>query len=290
MFKHIHLRINNNAQWNHILFIFRFTIPFRFMSYLFKFICIDKYFPRTYHLSINDSLILNFGWTWFEFHYIISICIIQQLTEMRENVLYAIFLNMLKVYDVSERDRCMEILKVFGVGTQACCVLRAYLYRLSMVVCVGVYYRAVLQGFWGGEPGRAALPHHFHCGDGLSGASLYLVGGGRCGRAGRVRKGGASPRRPFIHGWQHGRISWSVLDAGFIQHPHRVVRQGGDPDKHLEDSQGALLYLPCGWYLVGAGLWAVGDRGVLIYWACQQIQVQWPYSRVDLEAGLLELH
>ena len=80
---------------------------------------------------------------------------------MRENVLYAIFLNMLKVYDVSERDRCMEILKVFGVGTQACCVLRAYLYRLSMVVCAGVYYSAALQGFWGVNQGEPLSPTIF---------------------------------------------------------------------------------------------------------------------------------
>ena len=46
--------------------------------------------------------------------------------------------------------------------------------------------------FSGGEPWGTAFPHHFRCGVGLSGASLDIIGGRRCGRSGRVGKVGAT--------------------------------------------------------------------------------------------------
>ena len=49
----------------------------------------------------------------------------------------------------------------------------------------------------GGDSGGPTVPYHFERGGGRSGESLYLSGGRRRGRAGRVGKGGATPRRIF---------------------------------------------------------------------------------------------
>ena len=49
--------------------------------------------------------------------------LIQKLTTMMEEVLYAIFLNLHNEYDTLDRDICLEILEGYGVGPQALCIL-----------------------------------------------------------------------------------------------------------------------------------------------------------------------
>ena len=49
--------------------------------------------------------------------------LIQKLTTMMEEVLYAIFLNLHNVYVTLDRDICLEILEGYGVGPQALCIL-----------------------------------------------------------------------------------------------------------------------------------------------------------------------
>ena len=43
--------------------------------------------------------------------------LLQQLADLREEVLYVIFLDLHKEYDALDRSRCLEILEGYGVGT-----------------------------------------------------------------------------------------------------------------------------------------------------------------------------
>ena len=43
---------------------------------------------------------------------------------MRETVLYYIFLDLRKVYDDLERNRCLDILAGYGVGPRKICILQ----------------------------------------------------------------------------------------------------------------------------------------------------------------------
>ena len=42
--------------------------------------------------------------------------LLQQLADLREEVPYAIFLDLHKSYDALDRSRCLEILEGYGVG------------------------------------------------------------------------------------------------------------------------------------------------------------------------------
>ena len=50
------------------------------------------------------------------------------------------------VPDALDRSRCLEILEGYGVGPQACQLLRTYWMRLTMVARAGRYYWAALKG------------------------------------------------------------------------------------------------------------------------------------------------
>ena len=63
--------------------------------------------------------------------------LLQQLTDMREEVLYKVFLNLRKAYDELDRERCMEILVGYGVGPRTERILRQYWDHLSMVARAG---------------------------------------------------------------------------------------------------------------------------------------------------------
>ena len=63
--------------------------------------------------------------------------LLQQLTDMREEVLYKVFLNLRKAYDELDRERCMEILMGYGVGPRTERILRQYWDHLSMVARAG---------------------------------------------------------------------------------------------------------------------------------------------------------
>ena len=50
--------------------------------------------------------------------------LLQQLTAMKEEFLYVIFLNLTKAYDSLDRSRSLEILKGYGVGVRVQRMLR----------------------------------------------------------------------------------------------------------------------------------------------------------------------
>ena len=79
--------------------------------------------------------------------------LLQQLTDMREAVLHAIFLDLQKAYDALDRYRCIDILTVYGVGPRMLRLLRTYWDQLHMVVKIGGYFAPPLQGIPWGDPG-----------------------------------------------------------------------------------------------------------------------------------------
>ena len=56
---------------------------------------------------------------------------------MRDTVLGDIFLGLHKLYGALERERCLDILEVYGVGAGTIRILRTYWDRLQMVAKVG---------------------------------------------------------------------------------------------------------------------------------------------------------
>ena len=67
--------------------------------------------------------------------------LIQQLTAMREEFLYMIFLELTKSYDALDRSRSLEILKGYGLGQWVRRLLREYWDKSTMVARAGGYYR-----------------------------------------------------------------------------------------------------------------------------------------------------
>ena len=69
-----------------------------------------------------------------------------------------IFLDLHKVYDALERDRCLDILEGYGMGPQSRQILGIYWDFLLMVLCIGGYYGTEFQGFWGVTYGYPLSP------------------------------------------------------------------------------------------------------------------------------------
>ena len=63
-----------------------------------------------------------------------------KLTKIREEVLYKVFLDLHKAYDALNRESCMDILLVYGVGPRMKIILGHYWDHLSMVARAGSYY------------------------------------------------------------------------------------------------------------------------------------------------------
>ena len=72
--------------------------------------------------------------------------LLQQLTAMRGAVLHEIFLYLQNVYDSIDRDRCLNILMGYSVGTRVIWVLRTYSGRFTMVMKSGGYYGPHFKG------------------------------------------------------------------------------------------------------------------------------------------------
>ena len=70
----------------------------------------------------------------------------QQITGMRDEVLYEVFINLQKVYDTLERELYMDILVGYEFGLRMERILRHYWGHLSMVDRAGRYYRTLFKG------------------------------------------------------------------------------------------------------------------------------------------------
>ena len=86
----------------------------------------------------------------------------QQLVDLREKVLYMMFLDLHKTYDDLERYRFIKILKGYGMGPQSCRLLQTYWRWLTMVARAGGYYGAALKGACGVTQGDPLSPTIFN--------------------------------------------------------------------------------------------------------------------------------
>ena len=66
--------------------------------------------------------------------------ILQHIMAMREAMLHEIFLDLQKAYNTLGRDRCIDILAVYGGGPRTLWLLRTYWSQLQMVSRSGGYY------------------------------------------------------------------------------------------------------------------------------------------------------
>ena len=64
-----------------------------------------------------------------------------------------IFLDLHKVYNSLDKDRCLKILEIYRVGPSACGLLSTYWGQLTIVACAGGYYGTVFKGDWGRTKG-----------------------------------------------------------------------------------------------------------------------------------------
>ena len=66
--------------------------------------------------------------------------LLQKIMEMREGVLYEVFLLLRKAYNTIDQDHCLKILVAYRVGLQMERLLRHYWDRITMVDQAGRYY------------------------------------------------------------------------------------------------------------------------------------------------------
>ena len=88
--------------------------------------------------------------------------LLHQLAAMREEVLYAIFLDLTKAYDALDRSRSLDILKGYGVGEQVRRLLTVYWERTTMVARAGSYYGKGFKGGRGVTQGDPLSPTTFN--------------------------------------------------------------------------------------------------------------------------------
>ena len=87
---------------------------------------------------------------------------LQKLATLRDEVLYAIFLDLHKAYYALDRYICFEILKDYGLGPRSCWILWIYWSWLRMVVKAGGYYGATFKGDRGVTQGDPLSPTIFN--------------------------------------------------------------------------------------------------------------------------------
>ena len=58
----------------------------------------------------------------------------QQLAFIKQEALYSTFINLQKAYDAMDRERCLEILKGYGVGPNMLRLITAF-WDMAVLVC-----------------------------------------------------------------------------------------------------------------------------------------------------------
>ena len=86
----------------------------------------------------------------------------QQFIAMRKTVLRSIFLDLRKSYHALDRDRCLDILTGYGVGTSTLRILQIYWVELQMAEKVGGHYGSIFQIHRGVTQGDPLLPTIFN--------------------------------------------------------------------------------------------------------------------------------
>ena len=73
----------------------------------------------------------------------------QQLTAMREAVLFEVFLDLRKACDALDWERALVLLAVYGVGPRTVRLLCTYWDRLNMEAKAGGCFRLPFKGYQG---------------------------------------------------------------------------------------------------------------------------------------------
>ena len=88
--------------------------------------------------------------------------LLQQLAAMREEVLYVIFLDLIKAYDALDRSRSLEILEGYGMVQRVRRLLWEYWRKSTMVARAGGYYGTGFKGERDVTQGDPLLPTIFN--------------------------------------------------------------------------------------------------------------------------------
>ena len=88
--------------------------------------------------------------------------LLQQLTDMREAVLFEVFLELQKAYDALDWDICLDILAAYRVGPRTLRLLWTYWEQLIMVARVDGYFGHPFKGYQGGTKGNPLSPTIFN--------------------------------------------------------------------------------------------------------------------------------
>lgn len=85
---------------------------------------------------------------------------IHQMTEIREEVLYGVFLDLRKACNVLVRELCHKILVTYGAGPWMERLICRYWYGLTTVAHTGRYYGAPLKGSRGSSKAKSCNPQY----------------------------------------------------------------------------------------------------------------------------------
>ena len=88
--------------------------------------------------------------------------LLQQPVAMREGVIYEVFLNLCKAYNVLDRDLCLDIFVEYDIGPRMVRILWFYWEHLLVVAWVGRYYGVQFKGCQGVTQGEPLSPKIFN--------------------------------------------------------------------------------------------------------------------------------
>ena len=86
----------------------------------------------------------------------------QQLAYLRQTPLYGIFIDLRKAYDAMDRDRCLEIMKGYGVGPNMLGLIRTFWDEQQLVCRAARRYGEPFQAFRGVTQGGPLSPKIFN--------------------------------------------------------------------------------------------------------------------------------
>ena len=88
--------------------------------------------------------------------------LLQRLTAMREAVLFGVFLDLWKAYDALDRERALDLITAYRVGTRTVQILRTYWDKLTMVAKASWYFGRPCKGYQGVTQGDPLSPAIFN--------------------------------------------------------------------------------------------------------------------------------
>ena len=87
--------------------------------------------------------------------------LLQHLTYMIEVVLFEVFLDLQKSYNVLEQERCLVIITVYGVGPRTIRIIWTNWDHLTILARAGINFERPCKGYCGVTQGYPLLPNIF---------------------------------------------------------------------------------------------------------------------------------